>query len=143
MSFRNNKQNRNSKIIKKKAGLGQQLALDLCGKGASVILVARRLALLESTKEKCLQRGGTAEVFVADMNSTDSINVLIKSVTGNIDVLLLNHGVGSAKRFVDLTPQDLDSAEVLFRINLFSYMRLVKGFLDRLNRGGRYISFLP
>ncbi len=77
---------------------------------ANLVLTARRLQQLSAVQEECIRLGGTAEIFVADMNSTASyvffrcqlclyfnfrrINALVQSVKGQLDVLLLNHGVG-------------------------------------------------
>jgi short-subunit dehydrogenase len=123
-------------------GLGQQLALDLCKKGAHLILVARRKTELEKTKQSCVAAGGaSATVFVTDMNNTDSMKLLIASLSSTkLDVLLLNHGVGAVKRFVDYTERDFDLAETLFRINFHSYTRLVHGLLPNLNRDASVVA---
>lgn len=119
-------------------GLGQQMALDLCKAGASVVLVARRRQQLEQTRDACAGLGSSAEVYVVDMNNTQSIHQLAHDVQGSFDVLLLNHGVGGAKRFEHLSELDFARSEDMFRINVNSYARLVHLFLDRVRAGGSF-----
>ena len=52
-------------------GLGEAMAKSLADAGAQIALVARDRARLEQVRDDITARGGTAEVFVADVTSED------------------------------------------------------------------------
>ena len=55
-------------------GLGEAMAKDLSAAGAEIALVARDRTRLEKVREDILARGGSAEVFVADVTQEAEVS---------------------------------------------------------------------
>jgi short-subunit dehydrogenase len=98
------------------SGIGKDLALLLAGRGARLVLVARRAAVLEEVRQACEAAG--AEVLVAAADVADGVamervrNAALERF-GFVDVVVANAGVGGLnpgdsfdlaihKRFLDV-----------------------------------------
>src|SRR5215204_2316980 len=81
-------------------GLGKAMALSLAEAGARVAVVARDLAKLEAVASEIQQRGGTADVFRADVSDEASVRTLERDVAsrlGKVQILINNAGVNVRK----------------------------------------------
>jgi short-subunit dehydrogenase len=101
-------------------GIGQQLALQLAGYGAWLVLAARNVEKLEDVSKQCDQQGGRVIVLPTDVADPTQCQNLIKRTVGEygrIDTVINNAGIGMASRFDEL--QDLALFEKVFRVNFF------------------------
>lgn len=73
------------------SGIGKEAARELARVGATVIIGARSLAKAEKVKRELSPN--RVEIVELDLTSLDSIRSAAKSVTGEIDVLILNAGI--------------------------------------------------
>ncbi|GIV08321.1 MAG: short-chain dehydrogenase [Fimbriimonadales bacterium] len=76
-------------------GIGAETAKLMAQQGATVVLVARTQAQLESTAQQIRQAGGKAHWFAADVSDEGALREAVQSalsITGNIDVLVNNAG---------------------------------------------------
>lgn len=81
-------------------GIGRETAITFGKEGAHVLLVARREDRLLETKQLVEEAGGTAEIFVVDLSSVDSINEFIaqvKSKYAHIDAICNIAGIWHGK----------------------------------------------
>jgi short-subunit dehydrogenase len=98
------------------AGIGRALAVDLAGRGARLVLSARRADKLEELNR---QLGGSHLVVPADVAGTEDCRRLIaesRQWGGRIDVLVCNAGYGLVRRTAETTP---DEMRALFATNVF------------------------
>src|SRR5262245_5846002 len=87
-------------------GLGKSMALALAEAGARVVLVSRDQPKLEETAQAIRERGGTAEVFRADVTDEAQVLELDRQViaqVGRTQILINNAGVNNRKPITDFT----------------------------------------
>lgn len=93
-------------------GLGETMAVALAASGASIALVARDAARLESVREKIRSAGGKAEFFTADVTSESDVAELVSAVAsklGKPQILINNAGTNVRKNVVDFTLEEFRS----------------------------------
>ncbi|GIV11199.1 MAG: short-chain dehydrogenase [Fimbriimonadales bacterium] len=76
-------------------GIGAETAKLMAQQGATVVLVARTQAQLESTALQIRQAGGKAHWFAADVSDEGALREAVQSalsITGSIDILVNNAG---------------------------------------------------
>ena len=79
------------------SGIGRATALELASSEVTLILVARRLDLLETLEAEVRQIGGAAMSIPADLSVSENVDRMMASALerhGRIDVLINNAGVG-------------------------------------------------
>jgi NAD(P)-dependent dehydrogenase (short-subunit alcohol dehydrogenase family) len=124
-------------------GVGRAASLALMNTGFTVVLVGRRLDMLEETAK--LGPAGKSLCVTADMTKPDSIAALfdkVKATYGRLDVLFNNAGMGApAVNFEDL---GLEQWQAVVNTNLTGpflctqhAFRIMK---DQSPRGGRIIN---
>jgi uncharacterized protein len=118
------------------SGIGEEFARQLAASGINLVLVARRLPLLEEigtglTKAWDIQ----CESISLDLSPEDFIDH-IHDETRDLDIGLLvsNAGTGHPGRFLDQSADDLRS---ILRLNSISHLSLTHYFGNRLARCGR------
>ncbi len=82
------------------------MAIALAASGASLALVARDSARLESVKAAIRESGGRAEVFTADVTDEQQVGAAceaVKKALGPIDILINNAGINIRKRLTDFS----------------------------------------
>src|SRR6478736_2178853 len=90
-------------------GLGKAMAIALAEAGAHLALASRDTEKLEEVAAEIRQRGGTAQVFTADVSDEASVAKLERDVTeklGKVQILINNAGVNVRKSITDFTLQD-------------------------------------
>jgi len=122
-------------------GIGAALAVEAVKKGAKVAISARREALLEKVKAKCLEQGAPSyDILVlpldlCDFSShQDSFDKILK-VFGKLDILVNNAGRSQRARWEHTDMQvDID----LFNLNVFSVVNLTRTVLPHMlgNKSG-------
>jgi short-subunit dehydrogenase len=91
------------------SGLGRGVAVELGGRGANVVLAARRTELLEEVADKVRAAGGSPLVITTDVADPDAVQRLAEAALqrfGKIDVWINNAGVTALGRFWDIPLQD-------------------------------------
>jgi len=87
-------------------GLGRQMAESLAAGGAAVALVARNSELLDKVAAGIREKGGTAEVIVADVHDEGAVAEAaqqVKDRLGVCDILINNAGINNRKSIEDFT----------------------------------------
>lgn len=85
-------------------GLGEAMARALSEAGATIALVARDQQRLETVRDSLVERGGTAEIFVADVTQEDEVEGVAQAVQkrfGAAQILINNAGTNIRKNLVD------------------------------------------
>jgi uncharacterized protein len=116
------------------AGIGEEFARQLAGRGYDLILVARRRDRLEQLAE---QLPTTAHVVDCDLISdAPSLAGKVEKLGVNVDLLVNNAGFGLRGRFLELDPER--EAEMV-RVNCEAIVVLTHAFVPAMverRRGG-------
>jgi NADP-dependent 3-hydroxy acid dehydrogenase YdfG len=94
------------------SGIGEATALLLAGRGAKVVLGARRTDRLESLVERIEAAGGHAFYIPTDVTRQGYVVNLVKAACarfGKLDVFISNAGIGPISLFDDLRVEDWDA----------------------------------
>lgn len=121
------------------SGIGRALALALARRQARLVLVARRLPLLEEIAQEIIQSGGQPPVLVtADLGLQGAANSVAQQALetlGGIDILVNNAGTSviGAQHVVG----DGVEARTLFETNYWSPLALVKALVPGMRAQGQ------
>jgi short-subunit dehydrogenase len=102
------------------AGIGRAIAIQLAGQGAKVVLVARRVELLEQAATECRQAGGEALAIPADVANESQCKALVEktvAVFGRVDMLVNNAGLNVLARVEDYS--DLGLFKHVMDVNFY------------------------
>jgi hypothetical protein len=118
------------------AGIGREFAAQLAAAGINVVLVARRLAMLQDLGAALAQRHGVDYRAVGVDLSDPGMLTPIAEATADIDVGLLVSNAGAALPgpFLD---SDLQAQRAILRLNTAAHLGLCHHFGERLARRGR------
>jgi NAD(P)-dependent dehydrogenase (short-subunit alcohol dehydrogenase family) len=118
-------------------GNGRAAAILFAREGASVLLVDRKLAAAEETREMIAGERGEAAAFEADVTSGDDCRAIVAEAVrrwGGLDILQNNVGIGSSGTVVDVAEEDW---ERVLRVNVTSMMLMAKHAIPAMMaRGG-------
>ncbi len=124
------------------AGIGLEVARQLAGQGALLVLAARDPALLESAASECRALGARALGLPTDVSEKSQCKRLIDTAIsefGRIDMLVNNAGISMHSRFDELT--DIDVAERIITINYLGSVWCTYHALPHLKKtGGRIVA---
>ncbi len=90
------------------AGLGKELALQLCMRGARVVLNGRDQEKLDRTASEFKTKGFEVASVRGDVTSPEDCRNMVDHCTGSfgrLDILVSNAGLSSGGRFIDTTPE--------------------------------------
>jgi short-subunit dehydrogenase len=111
------------------SGIGKELARIHAAKGGDLILVARRVELLNSLKEELVQKYKvTVQVIQKDLCVLGSSQAVYDEVTQNgwqVDYLFNNAGFGGKGAFLD---RDLEADVEMVRLNVMALLKLTHLF---------------
>jgi gluconate 5-dehydrogenase len=101
-------------------GLGRAIAEAMAAQGATVVLNGRDSAPLEAVAADIRNRGGAAEVRVADLTdraAREGLFTRLREAHGELDILVNNAGARARARLADFAPGDI---ERVTETNLFA-----------------------
>jgi uncharacterized protein len=114
------------------AGIGVALARELAGKGAKLILTARRRDRLEQLAAEFGAAGTETRIVVADLNDSAGPQQIYDATEGaglTVDILINNAGLGQYGRFCEgQVEQELSQV----RVNCEAVVRLSRLFVPRM-----------
>lgn len=119
------------------AGLGEEFARQLAGRGIDLVVVARREDRLQALAEGLVDTGRDLEILPADLatrEGRDQVAARLADEDAPVDLLVNNAGFGAYGTFADL-PADtqLDMVEV----NVTAVVELARAVLPGLLARGR------
>lgn len=121
-------------------GIGKATARALAAEGATVVITARRLPLLERTaKELEAETGGRVLPYVSDTNDTESVRAMVRRVAddlGRIDILV--NGAAAPSGLVRNSVEEADPELLLADINtkVVGYFRCAQAVTPHMKAGG-------
>src|SRR5918998_779000 len=123
-------------------GIGRETARQLGAEGASVLLVARGSADLESAREACSAAGGDAlslELDVTDADAGERMRAEAESHFGQLDVLVNNAGTSRWRELDDVPEEDWYAA---WELNVMAPLRAMRATIPAMaGRGwGRVVN---
>ncbi|MFD0214715.1 SDR family NAD(P)-dependent oxidoreductase [Streptomyces hirsutus] len=124
-------------------GVGQGIALALASEGASVAVLGRTAAKLETTCEMLRARGAKAEPFVLDVLDTDRIPGVVEAVAerfGGIDILVNNAYTGCYGPLLSLGDEQFRRGFESGPFAAFAFMKAAHPYLKR--NGGVIINLV-
>ncbi|HVA29096.1 MAG TPA: SDR family NAD(P)-dependent oxidoreductase [Candidatus Baltobacteraceae bacterium] len=95
-------------------GIGRGIALELCTRGADVVLVGRDPAALEETAQACVgeRPGAVAHVIVADVTDSVAVEACVAETLdrlGRVDFAIANAGQSIDSLLLRLKPEVLET----------------------------------
>ena len=113
-------------------GLGRQVAIELAGRGATVLLHGRSRERLEAAREEIGRETGDERLrtYLADLSSLGEVRALAERILSDhdrLDVLVNNAGVIVAER-----AESEDGYELTFAVNYLSHFLLTSLLLPLL-----------
>lgn len=116
------------------AGIGEEFARQLAGRGHDLVLVARDRARLEALgKELHDAHGVECEVLAADLTVDDQL-AAVEARAHDVDLLINNAGFGTFGDFYEI---DLDTETREVRLNVLAVMRLTHAAASAMAGRGR------
>ncbi|MCB0697575.1 MAG: SDR family NAD(P)-dependent oxidoreductase, partial [Chitinophagaceae bacterium] len=111
------------------SGIGAELARQLAGKGAKLVLTARRKEALDDVLKDCLTHNKDCTVLQADLALSDTLQKLTEDaigVYGHIDVVI--HSAGLSQRSVAKDTM-MDTIRKIMEVNFFAVVSITKYLL--------------
>jgi len=124
------------------AGLGKELARQLCQQGARVVINGRDNRKLEHTLSALRDEGFLPEAVQGDVTLPDDCNRIVEHcirVHGQLDILICNAGLSSGGRFVDTVP---GAFRKLFEINTLGTIFITRAAVSRVMESRGSIIFI-
>jgi 3-oxoacyl-[acyl-carrier protein] reductase len=123
-------------------GIGRACALELARAGASVALAARNLDKLGEVAAEIVAAGGTAQAFVLDVSSEESIKSCSKAVLehfGKVEILVNNAGITRDMLALRMKRKDWDD---VLTTNLTGAFLMTQAVMSSMVKGrwGRIIN---
>ncbi len=120
------------------SGIGKEFARQLASTGINVVLVARRLALLEELGEQLQQKHGIKyHAIGADMSDENSYDKIVK-ITDKLDIGLVvsNAGSGNPGEFIEKKQEELLK---MINTSVVAHLKITHHFskkMAKMKRGG-------
>jgi NAD(P)-dependent dehydrogenase (short-subunit alcohol dehydrogenase family) len=130
--------NRVAVVTGASSGIGRRVALDLAARGATVLGLARREALLADLRPLLQRTSPRSDVFVCDVADDAALQARlaeIESVHGHLDVLVNNAGIDLPTPVGGAAPAGLDVFSAIMATNYFAVvagtLAVLPGMLQR------------
>ena len=124
------------------SGLGEATAQQLAREGFTVVLAARRAALLDKLASEITQANGAAYAIPTDMTQPAQIEALAQQTLqqfGRVDVLVNNAGVGEQVKAYEASDEQI---EFIMRTNFTSAVQLTRALVPQMlaNSSGHVVN---
>lgn len=125
------------------SGIGEALAYELAGKGARLILSARRKEELQRVKGNCPAKSqGNIQILPLDLEKSGTLKLSTDAavqIFGHIDILINNGGV-SQRSFAKDTIEEADRK--IMEVNFFGTIAVTKYLLPHFlqRKEGHYVT---
>lgn len=120
------------------SGIGAVAAEKLAAEGATVIVVARRAALLAEVVDRITAAGGSAVAIAADLSDLDGVDAVVDRA-GAVDVLI-NNAARSIRRPLAESLDRWHDVERVMALNYYAPLRLIRGVAPgMIERGDGHI----
>jgi NADP-dependent 3-hydroxy acid dehydrogenase YdfG len=119
------------------SGIGEATARLLAGRGAAVVLGARRTERLDKLAEEIRDQGGRAISHATDVTRREDLQGLVDAAVtefGRLDVLVSNAGISKIGPMADL---DVDGWQAMIDVNLRGVLYGIAAALPVFRRQGR------
>jgi short-subunit dehydrogenase len=120
------------------SGIGREFARALAARGADLVLVARRIAVLDDLAESLRSEfGRTVTTIALDLSEPGSGRRLVDELARRsvaVDTVINCAGIGRAGEFIDMLPEDI--ADQL-AVNIDAVVEVCHGLLPGMVRSGR------
>jgi short-subunit dehydrogenase len=118
-------------------GIGRALARELAGRGAQLVLNARRRDELGVVADELRATGGKVETAVGDVTDSSVRSRMLRAAEdgfGGFDILVNNAGVGAFGRF-----DEADDARLrkIMEVDFFAAVELIREALPKLRKGNK------
>ena len=118
------------------SGIGKEFARQLAANGLNLVLVARRLSLLEALGSQLAETSGIQYRAVGvDLSDEDFLKTVVEA-TDDLDVGLLISNAGDV-RFGEFLSLDQSTLSKSVHLNVLSHLRLAQHFGQQLVKRGR------
>jgi NAD(P)-dependent dehydrogenase (short-subunit alcohol dehydrogenase family) len=117
-------------------GLGEAMAKALSEAGASIALVARDRTKLEQARNAIVQKGGTADIFIADVTQEKDIAGITEAIRqrfGQPQILINSAGINIRKNLVDFS---LDEFRSVIDASLTATFLMCRAFVPGMKGTG-------
>jgi NAD(P)-dependent dehydrogenase (short-subunit alcohol dehydrogenase family) len=117
-------------------GLGEAMAKFLSESGANILLVARDAQRLELVRDDIIKRGGTANLFTADVTREEDVARLADDVNRRFaapQILINNAGTNIRKNLVDFSLEEFRS---VVDASLISTFLMCRAFVPGMKGSG-------
>src|SRR5690625_84339 len=115
------------------SGIGAKIAAYLANEGANVVLAARRVALLEASRDEINKRGkGKAIAVATDVSSSASVEAMVHEAErefGKIDIYVNNAGLMLEAK---LTSGEVEQWEQMIDVNIKGVLYGIHSVLPQL-----------
>jgi short-subunit dehydrogenase len=116
------------------SGIGRELARQFARRATTIVLVARRLQLLEELSSELQSAKKQLKVHIepCDLNNLSSIDAVLASAVqhvGEIDILVNNAGFGDRSLFEN---EDWQRIESMIRVNVIASTYLTRKLLPKM-----------
>ncbi|HIN25886.1 MAG TPA: SDR family NAD(P)-dependent oxidoreductase [Candidatus Marinimicrobia bacterium] len=118
------------------SGIGESLAYYYAQKHATVGIAARRIERLQSVARKCNDLGGNSVVYHLDVSDQDNCKKAAEdflSVTGGIDIVIANAGIGGEDNISSGDPSAIND---ILKINILGVTNTVIPFIPIMEKQG-------
>jgi uncharacterized protein len=118
------------------SGIGKEFARQLAADGLSLVLVARRLTLLEAIGKQLVKDFGIDYLAIgADLANEGAIGIITKATEKlDIGLLISNAGTGRPGKFLSFEEDELI---YILQLNAVSHLRLTHYFGKRMAKRGK------
>jgi len=126
------------------SGIGAATARAVADRGATVLLVARRVEALDALRAELAGRGAAVAAYPCDLTDPDAVDALVTRVLADHGVVdhLVNNAGRSIRRSLSLTHDRLHDFDRTMAVNYFGPVRLTMGLLPamRAQRRGHVVN---
>lgn len=120
------------------SGIGRHSAISVAGKGAVVLLLARRQAELDDVVAEIRGSGGRAHGYVCDLTDDEQVSATIDRILddhGHVDMVVNNAG-RSIRRSIYRSTDRMHDFERTMAVNYFGAVRVVLALLPHMRERG-------